>query len=372
MIVRLLVSSTPREPLTPEQAAQRAEEYAAWRNEVADRLDHANRWSESVNFRECGHLFGNFQVLVCENDPAHEARALPFTCHLRYCPDCERRHSAELVGKYVPILKDLSEKSDRATWSLKKIVLSTPYSLYADSAAGDFQTGWEAFERWQQLMVQHLLGDEMTPQEKRRGRIEYAAHGYGSLVSAEFGEEGRKLHFHILAYMPFLDKRKSSELWLEASGGEAEITWIGRINYHDVDDQVREQVKYVTKFQALTPELVVKLADVLDGARRFRTYGTVRKAEKLEPEPHVCAICSSKISIMRVRAYFLAMLERNVAPADDLVEAARQIYLDLIPGNKAGEGGANKARDDIPAPPAAAQLPGFEALEPPKKPFQYH
>lgn len=372
MIVRLLVSSKPLEPLTPEKEAQRAEDYTAWRIEVADRLNDANRWSESINFRECGSLFGNFQVLVCENNPAHEARALPFTCHLRYCPDCERRHSAELVAKYVPILKDISEKSDRSTWSLKKIVLSTPYSLHADSAAGDFAAGWEAFERWQQLMLQHLLGSEMTPAEKRRGRIEYAAHGYGSLVSAEFGETGRKLHFHILAYMPFLDKRKSSELWLEASGGEAEITWIGRINYHDVDDQVKEQVKYVTKFQELSPALVVKLADVLDGARRFRTYGTVRKAEKIEQEPHVCSICNSKISIMRVRAYFIAMIERNVSPDETILAAARLIYLDLIPGNKAGEGGTNKARDAIDDEPPAAQLPGFDALEPPKKPTVYY
>ncbi len=366
------MSSKPTEPLTEEQEAQRAEAYAAWRVEVADRLNNANRWSESINFRECGQLFGNFQVLVCENDPAHEARALPFTCHLRYCPDCERRHSAELVAKYVPILKDISEKSDRETWSLKKIVLTTPYSLLADSAAGDFSTGWEAFERWQQLMLKHLIGDEMTAVEKRRGRIEYAAHGYGSLVSAEFGEGGRKLHFHILAYMPFLDKRKSSELWLEASGGEAEITWIGRVNYHDVDDQVKEQVKYITKFQGLDPELVVKLADVLDGARRFRTYGTVRKAEKIEQEPHVCAICASKISIMRVREYFLAMIERNVMPDETILAAARSMYLDLIPGNKAGEGGAHKARDDVPELPGQQEMPGFDAPAPPKKPTVYY
>ncbi len=366
------MSASPVEPLTPDQEAQRAQDYAAWRTEVADRLSTAQRWSESVNFRECGQLYGNFQVLVCENDPAHEARALPFTCHLRYCPDCERRHSAELVAKYTPILKEISEKDDRSTWSLKKIVLTTPYSLEADSAAADFQAGWEAFERWQQLVLQHLLGDEMTPAEKRRGRIEYKDHGYGSLVSCEFGGTGRKLHFHMLAYMPFLDKRKSSELWLEASDGEAEITYIARVQYHDVDDQVREQVKYITKFQELPPALVVKLADVLDGSRRVRTYGTVRGAKPIDEEPHVCSICASKISIMRVRAYFLAVIERNVAPDESILASARSIYLDLIPGNKVGEDGAHKARDDVPDLPGQADLPGFDAVFKPKKPTVYY
>jgi len=365
------VPRKPTEPLTPEQEAEAAERYAQWRINVAGLLDRANRWSESVNFAECGQLFGNFQVLTCEADPSHEARALPFTCHLRYCPDCERRHSAELVAKYTPILKTISEQSDNDTWSLKKIELTTPYSLEADSAAADFSTGWEGFERWQQLMVQHLFKHEMTPAEKRRGRIEYKDHGYGSLVAAEFGEDGRKLHFHMIAYMPWLDKYKSSELWTEATNGEAEVTWISAVDYHDVDDSVREVVKYVTKFSQLPPRLVVKLADVLDGARRFRTYGTVRGAEKLEPEPHVCSICASKISIMRVRAYFLAVIERNVAPDELILASARSIFLDLIPGNKAGEPGAKLARDDPAELPGQADLPGFDAAAPPKKPFQY-
>jgi len=363
----------PNDPdLTAEQVKKDQERYAQWRINVAGLLNAANRWSESINFAECGSLFGNFQVLVCENDPSHEARALPFTCHLRYCPDCERRHSAELVAKYTPILKDISEKSDRDTWSLKKIVLTTPYSLEAESAAADFHSAWEAFERWQQLMMLHLLQHELTPGELRRGRVDYAPHGYGSLVSCEFGGRGRKLHFHMLAYMPYLDKHKSAELWTEATNGEAEITYIAKIDYHDVDDQVREQVKYITKFQELEPALVVKLADVLDGARRVRTYGTVRGAAAVEPEPHVCATCASKISIMRVRAYFMAVIERNIAPDELILASARSIYLDLIPGNKVGEAGAHKARDDVPESSGQPDLPGFDAAAATKKPFVYH
>lgn len=357
---------------TDEQLQLQRERYKQWRENVAGLLNDASRWSESINFRECGQLWGNFQVIACESDPSHDVRALPFTCHLRYCPDCERRHQAEMVAKYTPILKDISEQSDRAGWSLKKIVLSTPYALEAPNAVELYAAGWEAFEKWQQLVMQHLLKHELTPDEIRRGEVKYKLHGYGSLVAAEFGEEGRKLHFHLLAWMPYLDKHKSSELWLQASGGEAEITWISRVDYHAVEDAVREQVKYVTKFQELPPRLVVKLADVLDGSRRVRTYGTVRGAEKVEREPHVCSICSSKETIMRVSAYFAFVLAHNIEPAAEILQAAEPIYLDLKRGNKTREGGEHLARSDPPDLPAAVELPGFDAVFTPKKPFQYH
>lgn len=357
--------------LSPEQEQLRAARYASWRAEVSSRLNDAGRWSESVNFAWCGSMLGNFQVQVCDNDVTHEARAIPFTCHLRYCPDCERRHQAELVVKYTPVLKAISEQDDRAGWSLKKIVLTTPYALDAPNAAEQYADAWDMFERWQQITMQYLLRHELTDGEKRRGRVDYKQHGYGSLVSAEFGENGRKLHFHLAAYMPFLEKHKSSELWQEATGGEAEITWIARIDYHAVEDAVREQVKYVTKFQELPPELVVKLADVLDGARRVRTYGTVRAAEKIEKEPHVCSVCSSKLAIMLVTEYFQLIISRNVEPDAVVLAAGEHFYLEFKRGNKVGDAGGKLARSDPDASMQPRELPGFDAVFTPKKPFQY-
>jgi hypothetical protein len=354
-----------------EQAVEQAAEYQRWRMTVADKLDDHGHFSESVNFRDCGKTFGNFQMVVCEDDPTHDCRALPFTCQQRICPDCERRRSAELVAKYTPILKDISEMPDRPLWSLKKIMLSTPYALSAESAPGDYITAWEGFERFQQLLLQDLLGDEMTRAEKRRGRIDYTAHGYGSLVAAEFGEQGRKLHFHILAFLPFVNKRRLTDLWLQATDGECMVTWIGRVDYHDVDDQVREQVKYITKFGDLPPDDVIKLRDVLDGTRRLRTYGTVRGAIADEPAPHVCAVCAGKMTLMRVREYFIAVILRNVAPDESILAAARSIYLDLIPVNKAGERIEHKARDDPDPLPIDQELPFLDAIAPKKRPFQY-
>lgn len=360
-------SSTPQIDLALE-----ASNYALWRAQVAGRLMDSGRHSESLNFQDCGTLFGNFNVAVCDADPGHDARALPFTCHLRYCPDCERRHQADLVAKYVPILKDLSENVDRAGWSLKKIDLTTPYRLDDDNAAGLYQDAWEFFEIWQQLLFQQLLGDEMSAAEKRRGRLDYSKHGIGSLASAEFGEQGHKLHFHILLYAPYIPKQMITDTWRTASAGECEVNWVRRIDYHDVDDAVKEQVKYVTKFTELAPSLVVKLADVLDGSRRLRTYGLIRKAEKIEREPCKCSVCSEIIRVMRVQEYFELVLAHNIAPKPEIFDAARQIFLDLKPGNKAGEAkGAHLARDDAAPPAKQADLPLFDEVFDTKKRFKY-
>lgn len=349
-----------------------ASNYALWRAQVARRLMDAGRHSESINFEDCGKLFGNFNVAACDADPGHEARALPFTCHLRYCPDCERRHAAGLVAKYTPVLKDLSENSDRAGWSLKKIELTTPYTLEGDDAEAAYQDAWEYFERWQQTILSRLLAQEMTMQEKRRGRLDYSKHGIGSLVSAEFGEDTHHLHFHILGFYPYLDKHLTSDVWLEATGGVASITYIRRIDYHNVDEAVREQVKYVTKFNSLPPALVIKLADVLDGSRRVRTYGLVRKAEKLEREPCQCKTCSAIIRVMKVREYFELVLAHNIAPAPEIFEAARQIFLDLKPGNKSGEvESTHLARSDPDPPAKQADLPLFDAVFDKNKRFRY-
>lgn len=348
------------------------ERYQTWRREVAARLNDAQRWSESVNFEQCGSLFGNFQVVTCGDDVAHEVRAVPFTCHLRYCPDCEKRNQAKQVAKYTPVLKDLSENSDKPGWSLKKIELTTPYRLADDDAPALFQDAWDFFEHWLQLVCQHILKHELTPAEIRRQRVSYTAHGIGALAAAEFGEHGHRLHFHVLIYSPFIPKDKITDFWRQASGGECEINWIRKIDYHGVEDAVREQVKYVTKFSTLDPALVVKLADVLDGSRRLRTYGVVRGAPALDEEPHVCSECGGKLSLMRVREYFQRCIERNISPAADVSAAAAAILLDLKRGFNSGEGGAKLPRSDPDEQLQRTELPGFNDVFTPKKPTIYY
>lgn len=355
--------------LTAEQIADA--KYRAWRTDVGLLLDQAQRFKQSTAWGLCGSLMGNFDVLVCDGDVTHEARALPYTCKLRICPDCERRRSAELVSQYTPILKDLAEKDERAGWSLKKITFGTRFSLEAENAQSEYAEGWACAEKFLQALMQWHLQREMTPDEIRRGRVDYSPHGVGFVISAEYGEEGRHLHFHLTGYLPWIDKRKSSDFLREATGGDAYVTYVQGIKYHEVEDAVREQIKYITKFQDLPAALAVKLLKVLDGKKRFRTYGLVRDAEKPEPDVHVCNICGNPVRIVYVRRYFERCIDRNVQPAPDILAAAADFYLDLKRGNKVGEASDKKARDDPDDLPTASELPGFDAVFTPKKPFRY-
>lgn len=355
--------------LTAEQVKEA--QNRAWRDDVARLLDECQRFKQSTAWRACGTLMGNFDVLVCDGDVTHEARALPCTCKLRICPDCEHRRSAELVAQYTPILKEIAEKDDRPGWSLKKLTITTPYSLESDDAEAEYVKGWKAFEDFQQTLMQWHLQREMTVDEIRRGRIDYSPHGIGTLNSAEYGEEGRHLHFHMIGYLPWIDKKKSSEFLSDATGGEAYVTYIQGIKYHEVEDAVREQVKYITKFQGLPPELAVKLLKVLDRKKRFRTYGTVRDAEKPEPDVHVCNICGNPVRIVYVRRYFERCIDRNVLPSPDILAAAEDFYLDLKRGNKVGEAGAHLARDDPHQQLQPQMLPYFGDVQPKNRPFRY-
>jgi hypothetical protein len=345
--------------------------YRQWRADVVQALDDAQRYGEAANFNQCGMVLGNFQVVVCDEHPEHNAKILPFRCHLRICPDCEHIEQARKVAKYTAVIKTITDDDPRDGWSTKKLELTTKFCLSDDDAEAQFLTAWEYFEDWLQLVCQRLLIDELTPDEKRRGRILYKPHGIGALVSVEYGEDSHLLHFHIIAYCPFFPKDLATDAWREVTGGEAYITHIRRIDYHDVENQVREQIKYVTKFQKLPPRLVVKLAEILDGQRRFRTYGTFRGAEDVDPEPCTCPLCNATITVMYVTKYFELMFENGIDPQADIASAGAHFLLNLKHGNKAGEKGEKLARGDPDPPTEQANLPAFDEVFNQKPRFKY-
>lgn len=351
-----------QKPTSPSQDDLAAEKYLAWRREVADRLFNAQRYGEAENFRMCGEVFGNFQVRLCEEHPEHEAQIVPFTCHLRYCPDCERREQARKVERYVPILKELAEQDDKPGWSLKKLDLTTPFSLDDPDAAELYDEAWRYLETMLQKLFMFLLQHELTPREQLRQRVSLKAHGVGVLAAAEFGEHGHKLHFHLLMYSPFAAKQVITDLWRESSGGTCEINWIRRIEYHGVEDAVKEQVKYITKFTELPPRLVVALADVLDGSRRLRSYGVVRGQPEAKFEA-LCASCGEQVKITTARHYFELCISRNITPDPLVYAAGENIFLDLKHGNKAGETSRPTARSDPDQDSQQQTMPGLGEVE---------
>lgn len=354
----------------PSVTDQTGAHYAEWRAQVVHELFKAQRYGEANTFSICGQTFGNFQVAICDEHPEHDARIIPFTCHLRFCPDCERREQARKVARYVPILKELAEDNDHPNWTLKKLDLTTPFSLHDPDAEERYVEAWDYLEVMLQSMFLYLLRNELTAEEKRRQRVSYTKHGVGILAAAEFGESGHKLHFHLLMFSPYIAKHKITELWKDASGGTCEINWIRKIDYHGVEDAVKEQVKYVTKFQELPPALVPKLADVLDGSRRMRTYGVLRGQPEIEVES-LCD-CGARVIVTNVMHYFRLMLDCNIEPQHDVLTAGLNLYLDLKHGNNSGDLPIQNARSDPDLPIKAVELPGFEQVERPKQRNSYY
>lgn len=291
------------------------EEKRAWRVAAADALEAAGFVKEADDFRQCGR---EFYVDVCTAHVEHEPRVVPKTCHLRVCPDCEHREQARKLARYVPAMHDLVNQ-DIPGYSLKHLTLTTPFSVLDPDAPEKFDLAWKWVERAQDLMFFKALDakGKLSKGEKRRQRPNLKAHGIGSLITAEFGENGLKLHFHVVFYGPYLDWEKVViPVWKQVTGGQAEVARIERVD--DPEAGIREVTKYATKFTVLDPELVPALAKVLKGKRRFRTYGVMNGLPKQEKEPLLCD-CGARRRLVVPLDYLARCEDQGIAPDDEII-----------------------------------------------------
>lgn len=337
-----------------------------WRAAAAQALWNTGKYEESELFATCGQAFGSFNVLVCDEHPEHEPQIRPLTCKLRYCPECERREQARKLARYVPGFKHLTEEG-KPGWSVKHITLTTPYKLDSKYAVSLYPVAWAAVEKCLQTVFLQVFKNDLTAAEKRRQRISYTGHDVSILVAAEFGENSQHLHFHILAYCPFIPKQLLTESWIGATNGECQVNWIKKIEYHDVENSVKEICKYVTKFTSLPPRLIPQLADVLAGNRRFRTYGKIRQWREEDHPATGCPTCSAEQKLIHVTAYAQLCMLKNLLPDPAIVAAAPRVFLDLKLGNKTGDSTSAAAHDPPPDPPMSAQQQrlwdGFDPLQ---------
>lgn len=348
--------------------------YQQWRLDVVEELDRAELYRERNNFEDCGKYFKNFPVLVCDLDISHAPKALPFTCHLRFCPDCAARDVARKLARYIPAFEELAREG-RADFSLKKFELTTPYALQEMDSPALRKKAWRWVHKTIMKLMYTLLEHELTDDEKKHRRIKMADHGLALLVHDEFGEIGKKLHFHIIAYSPYIPKELLTNTWKEVSGGECEITWIKAIPFNEVDVAVSEVVKYVTKFSALPPELIPNLVKCLHRSKRMRTYGTIRDEEYIKPEC-TCKVCLATATVITLSEYIERCNAARVALDQEIEAIRRSFLLEFKHGNKTGvsESAAKAGFVGIPPPKPPDQadqsvLDGFQGLTKPK--FEY-
>lgn len=305
-----------------------------WSNDVIRALRVTGFDSAAADFERCGTAS---QVQFCSLDVQHSPKVVPHTCHLRICPDCERRESARKLRRYLAPLQALREQNIRG-YALRFITITTPYFLGAMTPE-KFKEVWLKAEQFLREIFFAVLkrSKKLSPAEKKRGRVSLKKHNIGVLAASEFGGVGQKLHFHFIAYCPFLSKYLIQRKWAELTDYECRVTDVRLVDDSALVGAIQEVSKYVTKFTALPPVLVPRLLTVLKRSRRFRSYGTLFALKVEKPAPCGCKDCGGPIRRAHFMDYLNSCAFQNVPLADDIVNAFDSSPdLNLIHGNKSG------------------------------------
>lgn len=275
--------------------------YQQWRNQVYESLYDAGMEKVADDWLDCATQFATFEltpndaklpdnvkgVYVCSDRPEHYAKAVAFTCHCRACPDCARRETARLLARYMPIVEELSKKQVRR-YAFRHIVLTTPIELEHPNIVYHLNRLMAAVPK---------LFDKLLPSNWREKQ--------GCIVTAEFGEQGHKLHFHVFLYGQYISQDDLSRAWQDVTGSLASVVFIRLVGFGEAVDKLAEQVKYVTKFwsrdketglvEYFPPALVPVLLKALKGVRRVRSYGIfygIKDVERISLCPH----CNSQLN----------------------------------------------------------------------------
>ena len=248
-----------------------------WRDDVATELDRAGFTKEAMEFRRCRSPESVFGYRVCHNDPAHYTKRIGHTCHLRICPECGRAESARLVKQYFPHVLAAAD-SGHERFGLKHMILTT------DTRVSD-PKAWEVYRRnWKNI---DLLFDELLGKGWHAG-------GRGTIASAEFGEEGAKLHYHIVFYGEYIEQAEISRVWAKLT--DCPVVWIRKV--YNVRKAVKEICKYAAKLTMLDPVDTVKAFTIIKGSRRVRTRGLFYNLPPVEEEKQTkCKCCGADLEI---------------------------------------------------------------------------
>lgn len=255
----------------------------SWRERASWALFLAGLSTQSHELECCSDPARAWQQLVCTLDAAHYAQPIVPSCKLAYCPMCASARSAELLQQYSHIVGDALNASPD-NYELRHITLTTPYELTHSKIDKMAATIWGRAV----YCLETLWGVRQRHWEM---------FDFGVLGGWEFGEDGHKLHIHLLVLSPWIDKQRLNDCWEEATNGICKITWVKKVN--GVDNGVREVTKYATKLTTMPPALVPALHKVLSRKRRIRAYGAFSgQLENVPSEPFVCPVCSSDLSIL--------------------------------------------------------------------------
>jgi len=306
----------------------------AWRNDVYEELNASGQYKVAERWLSCSDAFTTKilpkpgvklpvtaeKLYVCSSDHNHDAVVYSQSCDLRICPDCARMHSARLVARYLPKCEELLHSHHR-TYQFRKIVFSSPFPLWRGvpfPLNGDWirERLQENFARVAAVMDEVI--SEHCPDWKSE---------QGWFAGVEFGEEGRKLHFHVVHYGRYLDQGKLSSAWKKATEGDAYVVDVRSFvrKGKTLEESLKETLKYATKFYSkdkVTGEvtyipawLMPVLAEAIEGTRRIRSAGVFYNLPEPDRAKHSCQACGEKM-VAIPRDWFVIFCNTGLFPAE--------------------------------------------------------
>lgn len=268
-------------------------------------------------------------VFVCSGDHTHECEVYAQTCDLRICPDCARRHAARLAARYTPKMLELLHQHHRS-YRFRLVTFTLPFSLEDTDIREKYLAGFDQVNR----VMNEMMSPKCPDWKKEQGYV----------VTAEFGADGYKLHYHVIHYGQYLEQGELTRRWFTATDGKAQIVDVRSLvrQGKPLEEAVKEVFKYCVKFFSKDKEtrevkcipagLVPVLARVLEGTRRLRAYGVFYNLPEPDGAGHLCEACGSEMVGIPV-SYFETFCNTGMLPRE-LWLRSRDAELLLKPADK--------------------------------------
>lgn len=327
--------------------SSRSGQYLHWRMQVERAYRAAGMDREADRWSTCSdpaHFFTpqpgenlpgeSVGVVVCEDDPQHFTKNICPTCDYRTCPDCAHRHGSRLLSRYMPALQQHFE-NPRKDWQFKHIVLTTPLYLTETGLRDEIKALYG--------LVRVLFEELLKTAYKRPVDISEV----GLILAHEFGENGRKLHFHVLYYGPWIYQSALSKQWRRLTGWP--VAWIHGIGpgqeHETLESAVVEILKYTTKFWKrdrngnvtfIPPYLIPVLHSVLQGTRRVRSWGLFYGSQEKQ-EPATCPDCGGKLLLLSPLEFDIYLQTGWLPDQAAIALSATADLLHLILADKSGK-----------------------------------
>lgn len=314
----------------------------AWRNDVYEALEQAGMATIAERWLSCSDKFvtrlkpapdaklplNAEKVFVCSGNHHHEAQIYSQSCDLRICPDCARMHSARLVARYLPKCQELMH-DHKTSFRFRTIVFTTPHVLTDPEIRKKLLCGFK--------QVYRVMNKLMSTRGNWKNE-------QGFLVTSEFGETGKHLHYHIIHYGQYLQQSELSRAWSEATDGAASVVFVRGFPYIGltVEQTLKETLKYATKFYNkdkatgvithFQAELMPVLAEALRETRRVRAYGVFYNLPEPVRADHLCDTCQAPMVAIPVD-YFVTFCNTGFLPLE-WQNARTDALLNLKPADK--------------------------------------